>query len=31
LLLAAGLPPVLLDGAQMQAVAMQFRGYGRPA
>ena len=31
LLLAAGLPPVLLDGAQLQAVAMQFRGYGRPA
>jgi len=31
LLLAAGLPPVLLDGEQMQAVAMQFRGYGRPA
>ena len=31
LLLAAGLPPVLLDGAEMAAVTAQFRGYGRPA
>lgn len=31
LLLAAGIPPVLLDEAQMVAVAAQFRGYGRPA
>ncbi len=30
LLLAAGLPPVLLDAAEMEAVATQFRGYGRP-
>ena len=30
-LLATGLPPVLLDAAQMAAVAAQFRGYGRPA
>ena len=30
LLLAAGLSPVLLDGAEMEAVAAQFRGYGRP-
>ena len=31
LLLSAGLAPVLLDQGQMQAVAEQFRGYGRPA
>ncbi len=31
LLLAAGLPPVLLDQDEMAAVAEQFRGYGRPA
>ena len=31
LLLAAGLPPVLLDAEQMVAVSTQFRGYGRPA
>lgn len=31
LLLAAGLPPVLLDGPEMAAVTAQFRGYGRPA
>jgi L-fuculose-phosphate aldolase len=30
LLLAAGLPPVLLDADQMAAVSDQFRGYGRP-
>ncbi len=30
-LLAAGLPPVLLDADEMAAVASQFRGYGRPA
>lgn len=30
LLLAAGLPPVLLDATEMEAVAAQFRGYGRP-
>ncbi len=29
LLLAAGLPPVLLDAAEMADVAAQFRGYGR--
>ena len=30
LLLAAGLPPVILDAEQMAAVSTQFRGYGRP-
>jgi L-fuculose-phosphate aldolase len=31
LLLAAGLPPVLLDDAELAEAAAQFRGYGRPA
>lgn len=31
LLLAAGLPPVLLTAEEMVAVKAQFRGYGRPA